>query len=126
MQSSMKGCALSVLWPLKNSTVSQPESISSFQHSKEQHEHNILETRYACFGSHFAGSYIQQQYQQLAVMRDQRYADHPHCVTRDGMQQQRRGLLCTCMSSVHLCRRGKDESVMSNVAHLVAAGCDLH
>jgi len=60
-------------------------------------------------GSHFAGSYIQQQYQQLAVMHDLGYADHLHCVARDGMQQQQRSLLCTRMSSVHLCRRGREE-----------------
>ena len=30
--------------------------------------------------------------------RDQRYADHPHCVTRDGMQQQQRGVYL-----VHVC-----------------------
>ena len=53
--------------------------------------------------SPMAGSYIQPKYQQLAVY--QRYADHLHCVT-DGMQQQLCGLLCTCMSSVHLSRRG--------------------
>jgi len=59
------------------------------------------------------------------LMRDQRYADHPHCVTRDGMQQQR-GLLCTCRSSVHLCRKGREEWVMSNVARLLATGCDVN
>jgi len=33
------------------------------------------------------GATFQPQYQQLAVMRDERYAIHPHCVTRDdGMQ----------------------------------------
>jgi len=70
--------------------------------------------------------HIQPQYQQLAVMRDRRYADHPHCVTRDGMQQQQRGLLCTRMSSVHLCRRRRQEWLMSNVARLVATGCDVN
>ena len=43
------------------------------------------------------------------VMRDQTYADHLQCVTRDGIKQQQCGLLCTCMSSIHLCRRGREE-----------------
>jgi len=47
----------------------------------------------------------------------------PTLCTRDRMQQ--RGLLCTCMSSIHLCRKGREEWVMSNVARLVATGCDV-
>jgi len=30
-------------------------------------------------------------------------------ITPDGMQQKQRGLLSTCMSSVPLCRRGREE-----------------
>ena len=87
-----------------------------------QYAHSTLETRYNAL-QYNANSVITRlqcwlpfrwelhptTVSKLAVMRDQRYADHPHCVTRDGMQQLQRGLLCTCMSSVHLCRRGREE-----------------